>query len=461
MKIKNAYTYLATCAVVSLLASCNKYLDIEPKGKQLLTTVSDYDLWLNSSEIEGCEPQDLNLFGDNVDNISLTNPPTGISMLAYLWYPQLNPDVTAYPLIWGQHYKNIYYFNTVLTGIDDAGSGTAAQKASLKAEALLGRALEYLYLVNEYGKPYDSASANTDLAVPFVTSNDLGSLMPGRSTVQQIYDRIITDIQTAIPDLPANNNKNRYRGSVGAAYSVLARTYLYRRNYPKAQEYAQLALGSGPNAVLDYNTKPSIENSERLVRSAEAIYARTAMLTGATERPAVTFLRSFDKNDFRLKFWYTPTTNLNFPTRGTTFYYQSGGRSGPASFYANWGTGVAEMRLIIAEAAARNGDLATALRQLDSVRKCRIAKANYTPFSSADGPTVLQAVLSERVFEMPYNGTRWFDMRRLNAEGRMPTVNRLDPNGNVIAALAPNSARYTLQIPIQVLFYNPDWPQNP
>jgi hypothetical protein len=51
-------------------------------------------------------------------------------------------------------------------------------------------------------------------------------------------------------------------------------------------------------------------------------------------------------------------------------------------------------------------------------------------------------------------------MRRLDKEGRMATVNRYDAAGTAIAALAPHSASYTLQIPIQTLYFNPNWPQN-
>src|ERR1700761_2468041 len=160
MELKKYFKYALMLAICFLVAtSCNKYLDIQPKGKTLLLTVTDYDQWLSSTDVEASEPVELNQFGDNQDNITLTNPPTGTSVLAYLWYPQFSPDPTSSPVIWGPHYKSIYYFNTVLRGIDAATGGTAQQKASLKAEALLGRALEYLSLVNEYGKPYNSATA--------------------------------------------------------------------------------------------------------------------------------------------------------------------------------------------------------------------------------------------------------------------------------------------------------------
>ena len=128
--------------------------------------------------------------------------------------------------------------------------------------------------------------------------------------------------------------------------------------------------------------------------------------------------------------------------------------------FPNWGTSVAEMRLIIAEAAARANDLPAALQQLDLVRKYRFKSADYRIYQSNNQEAVLSKVLAERTFEFPYNGMRWFDMRRLDTESRMATVNRYDGTNAVMASLPPHSNKYTLQIPLQVMYFNPGWPQN-
>jgi hypothetical protein len=52
-------------------------------------------------------------------------------------------------------------------------------------------------------------------------------------------------------------------------------------------------------------------------------------------------------------------------------------------------------------------------------------------------------------------------MRRLDKENRMAAVNRYNAQGAIVATLLPHSDRYTLQIPIQVISYHPDMPQNP
>ena len=448
---------------VFALVSCDKYLNVQPKGVRLLKTVNDYDLWLNNNFIASSVPNELYLLGDNVDNPNIINPPTALNDRVYIWRQQFSDELTAEPAIWKDLYKAIYYFNTVLEGIDEATGGTEEMKKSIKAEALLGRALNYFYLVNVYGKVYNASTADQDLAVPFVTSTDLGGTpTPSRSTVQGIYDHIIADITTALPELPQNNSLNRFRGSIAAGYSILARAHLYMGNYTKAAQNAQLALDNGQNEILDYSTMISPSSIGNLMVRPDAIYARLSTNNFYLPYPTLDFLKTYDTKDLRLNFYFGNLGDYSFTTRGTTRYNAAGVPSTNTA-YPNWGTSVAEMRLIMAEAAARANDLPTAINQLDLLRKKRFKSADYVKYNPANPvkEEVLQKVLKERTFEFVFTSMRWFDMRRLNAEGRMSTVNRYDGQNNVIATLPAGSNKYTLQIPIQVLRFNQDWPQNP
>jgi tetratricopeptide (TPR) repeat protein len=445
---------------ILLLTSCDKYLDVQPKGKRLVKTVGDYDLWLNNLlSLEQAIPNELNLLDDNVDDIYIKNPFSSPGNFAYTWQPQFSTDLGSAPILWKDFYESIYYYNVVLNGIDEATGGSTEQKNSLRAEALLGRAFAYLYLVNLYGNVYKAETADKDLAVPFVTSHDLNNPTPPRSTVKEIYDHIIEDVNAAIAGLPKDNSQNRFRGSSPAAYSVLARTYLYMGNYTKAAENAQLALDNGQKAVLDYGALGSISAMPSIVVRPGAIYARIHKTTFTQFTPTLSLLKRFDKKDLRLAFYYTNLGDYSFDKRGATVHLGWGVNYSQA--FPNCGTSVEEMRLILAEAAARGNDLPKALSELDLVRKARFKAADYQKYESTVQEEVLQKVLTERNLEFAFNGTRWFDMRRLDAEGRMPEINRYDPQNNLIASLPPHSKKYTLQIPIQVMSFNPGWPQNP
>lgn len=446
---------LLVCCLV--FTGCDKYLDITPKGKRLLSTVDDYDQWLNSEALinsAGGSFGIINYFADNVDVVSIKTPPIDEAELIYTWAPQFQFNLSAPPLFWGEHYAKINLFNTVLIGIDEATGGTGSKKRSLKAEALLGRALEYFYLVNEYAKPYDPATADQDLAVPFVTSNDITQQTPPRSTTAVIYKHIMDDLNAAIPDLPTDNSANRFRGSAAAAYSVLARLHFFARNYTEAQKNAELALANTRAVMINYNTGFPATNI--LSTHADVIYGRMA---AAQAPPALEFMRTFAANDIRVRAFYKSTDNYTFVTRGATSYFPN--ERTPVMVYANTGTSVQEMKLIVAECAARANNLTLALQHLDEVRKNRITTASYVAFTSTDQAEVLAEVLKERSHELPFNGLRWFDMRRLNKEGKMGTVIRYDNTGKEIARLEPSSDRYTLQIPIQVMSYNPGMQQNP
>jgi hypothetical protein len=451
--MRNKWMIYGLAALLTTATSCRKYLDVEPIGKTILTNVSDYDLFLNSQDLTASGARELNLLSDDVDVTTIPKTPDRVEDLVYLWANQYTADTKVPPTFWGKHYANIYRFNAVLAGIDAAGNGTVKDKRRIRAEALLGRAFEYLYLVNLYARPYNAATAAKDLAVPFMTSVDISKETPPRSTVAEIYDRIISDINTAIPDLPANNTTNRFRGAATAAYSVLARACLYMGRYEEATKNARLAMGDHPPAILDYNTiagKSAIPNMA--IRPFD-LYARYSTNASSKEYPTIAFLKMFDVNDLRLKLFYENTGDYTYPKRGVVAFNPSGAVS-------NFGTSVEEMKLIIAEAAARGGRLEEALTQVNDIRKCRIKKEAYQPLSSADAVEVMGFVMRERRLELAHKGLRWMDMRRLDAENKMPVVNRYNASDEVIATLPPHGARYTLQIPLAVLQFNPGMPRN-
>jgi hypothetical protein len=455
------FKHLAVLLFICLLSvGCDKYLDITPKGKRLLTTLNDYDQWMNDQSLvlgPGGQQCLINYLGDNTDYVSVTTPPTSSTELLYTWSPQYSFDVNSAPIIWGDHYAKINAFNTVLVGIDKATGGTTGQKNSLKAEAYLGRALEYFYLLNEYAKVYDATTASTDLAVPFVTSNDVSQKTPPRSTVAEVYQHIIDDMAIAIPNLPPDNSANRYRGSVASAYSLLARLYFYSLDYPQAQKYAELALSNSKAVMLDLNGANPASNM--LGVQADVIYGRLSLVFSVSA--TLDYMRTFAANDLRVRKFYTSTDAYRFTTRGGTQY--SPPLVSPATnyYYTNTGTSVQEMKLIAAECAVRANNLSDALQYLDEVRKYRFAAASYVKYSSTNQESVLQEIFSERSHELGFAGLRWFDMRRLDKEDRMEPVYRYNAQGGIVATLEPHSNKYTLQIPYQVMSFNPDMIQNP
>ncbi|MNT91731.1 SusD family protein [compost metagenome] len=93
---------------------------------------------------------------------------------------------------------------------------------------------------------------------------------------------------------------------------------------------------------------------------------------------------------------------------------------------------------------------------VNKIRKARIKTASYQPLSAANAEAALTTVLAERRRELAYSGLRWMDMKRLDREGRMPEVVRIDKKtGEVLATLKPHGKGYTFQIPARVRKFSP------
>ncbi|WP_341837134.1 RagB/SusD family nutrient uptake outer membrane protein [Chitinophaga pollutisoli] len=455
--MKKSFKIVAFFAILGssiFLPACDKYLDVKPKGFTLLNTLSDYSRWLDGTDLYVFERIDgLVSPSDVYDVVDQRVPAIGPFSQAYVW-----EEVHDDPDLWLEHYASISAYNSVIVGVDDATDGTAQQKRTLKAEARLGRANELLYLINEYGKPYDSATAGRDPGVPVVVSDDVAQTAPGRGTVKGVYEFIIAELKDVVADLPDNNNNNRYRGSKAAAYSLLARACLYARNYADAGRYAQLALDASPNQyVVDYTPFKTGDDLPKLMVSPDAIYARIGI--GAFT-PTLAHLRNYEEEDIRLRMFHMNLGDYSFTERGIVLYFY-GGFEITKLVECNIGTSIQEMMLIIAEVAARNNNLPKALELLNGIRSKRIPAADYKPYQAADADTVFNWVINERTLEFPFTGHRWFDMRRLSAEGRMPAIHRYDATGGVIATLEPGSPRYTFQIPREVISFNPGMALNP
>ncbi|RAJ80074.1 SusD-like starch-binding protein associating with outer membrane [Chitinophaga dinghuensis] len=450
--MKKRYLLYAITAFTALTTSCNKYLDVEPKGKVLLKTVNDYDLWLNSRNLTTSADQNMNLLSDEGDIMTINPQSVNSSDLVYLWRAQYTPDPNTSPLFWGRHYSNIYRFNAVLNGMNTLTDGTPQDKSRLTSEALLGRAFEYFYLMNLYCQPYQASKAASTPGIPFVTTNEIAEKTPPRGTLKAIYDQVISDLTTAIPGLPDNNDANKFRGSKTAAYSVLARVYYYGGDNVNADKYARMVLQNN-NSVFDYNTVTAGNKIPAMVVCPQEIYARYGSSPGTAVMASLELLNLYDSTDLRMKYFYRNRAAMPYTKRGVTAY-------GNGQTSENFGTSVPEMKLIVAEIAALNNDLSTAVTQLNDIRVKRYPAAVYKPITVTDQATVMSQVMRERRIELAFKGIRWLDMRKLSTAGKMPLIQRLDSKSAVIATLKPNDAKYTLQIPSAVMLFNVDMEQN-
>ena len=162
---------------------------------------------------------------------------------------QLNSFVDILQQVWEELYRGINTCNAVIERAPAATVSDAAKKLRV-AEMKFLRAHYYFILTQQWG--------GVDLRL---TETVLPTKQTGRATETDIYKAITTDLEAAIPDLPAikasSQGASDYgRATKSAAEHLLARVYLTKAtssakaadDYTKAATYAQ-------NVIANYNLK--------------------------------------------------------------------------------------------------------------------------------------------------------------------------------------------------------------
>lgn len=124
-----------------------------------------------------------------------------------------NPNSNFISESWNGLYEGVRKANTTLEGVPKCVMDETKKKHII-AEAKFMRAMFYFWLVRTYGPvPMRTSAAVTDTKLPV-------------SSVKDIYQLIVSDLESAIPDLPAKGTYARGRATVDAGESLLAYVYL-------------------------------------------------------------------------------------------------------------------------------------------------------------------------------------------------------------------------------------------
>lgn len=433
------YTFFFVAALATV--SCDDYLDIQPIGKVIPETLTDYRAVLT----RGYEtfPMHKSLASVRGDEFIMNEDSDELVLFKdiYTWKDG-NADVITTTFQYDRLYTTIFYTNVI---INDAKAKVeaSADKDQLIGEAYALRAYAYFDLLNLFAKPYDAATAGTDKGVPLALEVDLEQAFVPES-VARIYEQIYADKEEAKKLLNQDTQAKglNYRFSKASIYALESRIFLYQKEWAKALEAADKALAF-KNTLVDLNATPVLANN---YDSAESILALENVynveLKGLSfASPTLTSI--YDRTD-DLRF------ALYFQASGSRFRFRKGGGSAAqkCSFRAS------ELYLTKAEAAAQLNDLTTAKTTVLTFIKNRYKTAGYTTLATAvenmDQAQLLEFIALERQREFAAEGHRWFDLRRTTQK---EITHNLD---GVEYKLIQNDPRYTIPFPKNARLNNPN-----
>ncbi|MCB9270165.1 MAG: RagB/SusD family nutrient uptake outer membrane protein [Lewinellaceae bacterium] len=150
--------------------------------------------------------------------------------------------------MWGIMYDVINRANVVINADVEVTSAVQDQKDEYVGEAYALRALAHFDLVRMFAQHYGFTADNSHPGVAVVTVFDQNS-KPVRNTVAEVYQQIVSDLQTAIPLLKVEP-PSAGRISKEAAQALLARVALYMGNFQMADQMASAVIRSGNYSLV-------------------------------------------------------------------------------------------------------------------------------------------------------------------------------------------------------------------
>jgi hypothetical protein len=329
--------------------------------------------------------------------------------------------------LWQEPYAIIYATNAVLENLEKSAQLSAATKKQLRGEVKFIRSFCFFYLTNLFG----------DVPLILTTDYRVNALAPA-SKQDKIYAQLIADLKEA-QDLLSDNypSTDRVRANKWSATALLARIYLYHKEWAKAEEEAtnviaqssrywllnldQVFLKNSQEAILQF-ALPSFfgvntfEGNKFIIDAVPGPLSEVALSKNLTD--------AFQSGDLRATKWVgtfrSGALSWNYP-----FKYKV--KTGATVQENPMVLRISEQYLIRAEARIQQNKLGSGIEDLNVIRRRAWGLASFiTPNLLADlsgnlsKDAALEAVEKERRLELFAEwGHRWLDLKRT---GRANTV---------------------------------------
>jgi starch-binding outer membrane protein, SusD/RagB family len=442
LKITDLRLVCLLLSIIISLIGCKKFVVADPPPLYISSSAA---FSTNSSAIATATSMYISL-KDNIQG--LTAGPQSIGSLtamesdeiknynSQILYQQfytnsINKDNSAVYAIWQEIYSQIHTANLVIENLEKSTVISSGVKQQLSGEAKFMRAFLHFYAVNLFGK------------VPLVITSDYRvNNMASRSEIADVYKQIIIDIKDAqnslsneIVDGYGVAVSTRYRPNKWTATALLARVYLYLREWSNAEAEAEKFRSNNTYALDDNLNNIFIGASKEIIWQMQAVRQVFSAVEGLSyillSPPGTDYaggaissqlLTSFEPGDARFSNWVG-----KFSAEGIDYYY-------PFKYkvaalidpdYAEHTTvfRLAEQYLITAEAKIQQDRIPEGIADLNILRKrSRLDTTLAVPDPLPDLPTnlskedALKAVMHERQTELFTEwGHRWFDLKRTGA----------------------------------------------
>lgn len=364
-------------------------------------------------------------------------------------------------------YEIISAANNVIQAMPNVTDGTEDLRNQLLGEALFIRAICHFDLARLYAQPYVYSASGDHLGIVTLDAPVDVFAQPSRAKLYQTYELIINDL-TRASELMGNGRTGTYQvayASRSAAEALLARVYLYKRDWNNAKLWA--------TKVIDSPLFELAENGDYLAEWAARNPGSEDIFILSQDQNQVVSISKWLGADTQNFDSYTTMSkdlfNLYEPddVRLGLLHFNPAGFENGVQVYDTLMTKyhsleqveryipilrLSEVYLIRAEAAAEVDDWVTARSDLNAIRLRARPTAETVKTS---GEALKTEIFNERRRELAYEGHIFFDLTRRGMD-----IVREDCNAGANHNITFPDYRLVYPIPEIASRYNENMEQN-
>ena len=330
-----------------------------------------------------------------------------------------NPAAEA---MWGSIYNTIYIANFIEERISTVPGVTESDRKLILAEARFLRG--YANFIGTY----------TFGDIPKVTTTDITTNrnIP-KGTKADILQSVLADYTAALPDLPATNSNKTLAKTYATQNAVragLARYYLYQQDWANAEKMASEIIATKLQTLpASYADVIFQEYDEETIL--EVAYANNSSDDPGTGTYGLNNILVGRREVIPANSFILTMLETNAGERSQTIEFNQANQGGRDNGWSvvKYGTPdqannnitifrLAEQYLIRAEARARLGRIVGANGAQSDINVLR-TRAKAPAASITTQENALLTIEKERVYELSFEGHRWYDLKRT---GRIQAV---------------------------------------
>ena len=434
-RIINIYS-LALLAALGSLTACDKQLDLAPEDttveSEVFQTAASAESALMDVYNKTYEANKSTAYfiGDVTTKILEVTSTHSMSLVSGNF---LTDDYTP-EKIWSDTYSAINVANVIIKSVPDLGTYNETIEKQHVAEAKFLRAYNYLVMLRLFGDgalqgKMDGLCLPLQLT-PYAGTEFVSNNALSRSTNNQVYTQIITDLTEALPDLNEDYDvplETRARATKGSVHALLSRVYLYMGNFQKAaEESAFFVNNSTYRLATKLRTVFPLSGGVDVKLDEEFIYAIPLTWNGGNHQFGTHFYPYYSRSvgyisdDYLSQFTDTDQRKTELVWTGNPLSTYNSGKLTTSKFNNKDGRDnipmirLPEMLLTRAEALARvnglNQESVDLLNQIAS--RADIAFVEYALGDFASDNALIDRILLEREKELAFEGLQRFDIIR-------------------------------------------------